>query len=104
VTLYPAGYMGLRLEGMRREENLPIEVAWERAVKMRLGAEATERLKKNGAKSGIPYAHYVRQRCENATRLASISWAYLKVLQAAYKQLQPTRFEDLLVLDHKRLI
>jgi hypothetical protein len=35
VTLYPAGYMGLRLEGTRREETLPIEVAWEYAVKMR---------------------------------------------------------------------
>ena len=31
------------------------------------------------------------------------SWAYLKVLQTAYKQLQPTRFEDLLVLAQKRL-
>jgi type III restriction enzyme len=42
--------------------------------------------------------------CENATRLTSIPWAYLKVLQTAYKQLQPTRFEDLLVLDQKKLL
>jgi type III restriction enzyme len=40
--------------------------------------------------------------CENTTRLAGMPWAYLKVLQAAYKQLQPTRFEDLLVLDQKK--
>jgi hypothetical protein len=30
-------------------------------------------------------------------------WAYLKVLQTAYKQ-QPTRFEDLFVLEQKRII
>jgi type III restriction enzyme len=36
--------------------------------------------------------------CENTTRLAGKPWAYLKVLQTAYKQLQPTRFEDLFVL------
>jgi hypothetical protein len=29
---------------------------------------------------------------------------YLKVLQTAYIQLQPTRFEDLLVLDPKKLL
>jgi hypothetical protein len=62
VTLYPAGYMGLRLEGTRREETLPIEVAWERAVKMRLAAEATDRLKKRAAKAGVSYAHYARRR------------------------------------------
>jgi type III restriction enzyme len=36
--------------------------------------------------------------CENTTRLAGKPWAYLKVLQTAFKQLQPTRFEDLFVL------
>jgi type III restriction enzyme len=36
--------------------------------------------------------------CENATQLTGKPWAYLKVLQTAYKQLQPTEFEDLLVL------
>jgi type III restriction enzyme len=40
--------------------------------------------------------------CENTTRLAGKSWAYLKVLQTAYKQLQPTRFEDLFVLVETR--
>jgi type III restriction enzyme len=36
--------------------------------------------------------------CENATQLTGEPWAYLKVLQTAYKQLQPTEFADLLVL------
>jgi hypothetical protein len=36
--------------------------------------------------------------CENATQLTGIRWAYLKVVQTAYNQLQPTRFSDLLVL------
>jgi type III restriction enzyme len=42
--------------------------------------------------------------CENTTRLAGRPWAYLKVLQAAYRQLQPTRFEDLFVLEQKSLV
>jgi type III restriction enzyme len=42
--------------------------------------------------------------CENTTRLAGKPWAYMKVLQTAYKQLQPTRFEDLLVLEQKKLL
>jgi type III restriction enzyme len=42
--------------------------------------------------------------CENATRLTGKPWAYLKVLQTAYKQLQPTRFEDLLVLNQTKLL
>jgi type III restriction enzyme len=39
--------------------------------------------------------------CENTTRLTGKPWAYSKVLQTAYKQLQPTRFEDLFVLEEK---
>jgi type III restriction enzyme len=43
--------------------------------------------------------------CENTTRLTSKSWAYVIVRQTAYKQLQPTRFEDLLVLvEQKKFI
>jgi type III restriction enzyme len=42
--------------------------------------------------------------CENTTRLAGKPWAYLKVLQTAYKQLQPTRFEDLFVLEQKKAL
>ena len=41
--------------------------------------------------------------CENTTRLAGSSWAYLKVLQTAYKQLQPNRFDDLFVLKPSKL-
>jgi len=42
--------------------------------------------------------------CENVTRLVDTPWAYLKVLQTAYKQLQPTQFEDLFVLGSNRLL
>jgi hypothetical protein len=42
--------------------------------------------------------------CENATQLTGKPWAYVKVLQTAYKQRQPTRFEDLLVLEQKKLL
>jgi type III restriction enzyme len=42
--------------------------------------------------------------CENTTRLTGQPWAYLKVLQTAYKQLQATRFEDLFVLVEKKLL
>ena len=42
--------------------------------------------------------------CENTTQLTSEPWAYVKVLQTAYKQLQPHRFEDLLVLKQKELL
>jgi type III restriction enzyme len=42
--------------------------------------------------------------CENTTQLTGKPWAYVKVLQTSYKQLQPTRFEDLLVLDQKKLL
>jgi hypothetical protein len=61
VTLLSGGLYGLA-SCTRREETLPIEVAWERAVKMRLAAEATDRLKKKAAKAGVPYAQYVRRR------------------------------------------
>jgi type III restriction enzyme len=42
--------------------------------------------------------------CENTTRLAGQPWAYRIVLQTAYKQLQPTRFEDLFVLEQRKLM
>jgi type III restriction enzyme len=42
--------------------------------------------------------------CENTTKLTGKPWAYVKVLQTAYKQLQPTRFEDLFVLEQKKLL
>jgi type III restriction enzyme len=42
--------------------------------------------------------------CENTTKLTGKPWAYVKVLQTAYKQLQPMRFEDLFVLQQKKLL
>lgn len=42
--------------------------------------------------------------CENTTSLTGKPWAYVKILQTAYKQLQPNRFEDLLVLEQKKLV
>jgi type III restriction enzyme len=42
--------------------------------------------------------------CENTTSLTGKSWAYLKVLQTAYKQLQPMLFEDLFVLQQNKLL
>ncbi len=42
--------------------------------------------------------------CENTTKLTGKPWAYVKVLQTAYKQLQPNLFEDLLVLKQKELL
>jgi len=42
--------------------------------------------------------------CENTSRLSGNPWAYLKVLETAYKQLQPNRFEDLFVLGGDKLL
>jgi type III restriction enzyme len=42
--------------------------------------------------------------CENTTRLTGKPWAYRKVLQTAYAQLQATTFADLLVLGQQQLI
>jgi type III restriction enzyme len=42
--------------------------------------------------------------CENATKLTRNPWAYVKILQTAYKQLQPTRFEDLFVLEQRKFL
>jgi hypothetical protein len=50
VTMYPAGHFGLRLEGTRHEETIPIEVVFERAVKMRLAFEKAEKQRKRDAK------------------------------------------------------
>jgi hypothetical protein len=66
VTLHPAGYIGFRLEGTRREETMPIEAAWERAVKMRLALETTERLKRKAEKAGVSYAYYMRRTRRSA--------------------------------------
>jgi type III restriction enzyme len=42
--------------------------------------------------------------CENTSKLTGNPWAYFKILQTAYKKLQPTQFEDLFVLAQKELI
>ncbi len=45
VTLYPAGYIGLRLEKCRYEETLSIRAAYETAVKARVMRKQAERHK-----------------------------------------------------------
>lgn len=45
VTLYPAGFIGLRLEKCRREETLSIRAAYETAVQTRVMHGRSERLK-----------------------------------------------------------
>jgi hypothetical protein len=45
VTLYPAGFIGLRLEKCRREETLSLRAAYETAVKTRVLRERAERHK-----------------------------------------------------------
>lgn len=46
ITLYPAGFIGLRLEGTRREETIPLEHVYERAIKMRLALAKAEKAAK----------------------------------------------------------
>lgn len=62
VTVCPAGHIGLRLEGTRQEETMPIMAAWERAVKMRLAAEATAKLQKKADKAGVSLRVYVQRK------------------------------------------
>lgn len=50
ITVYPAGFIGLRLEGTRTEETIPIEAAYERAIKMRLASEQLEKARARKAK------------------------------------------------------
>jgi len=45
VTLYPAGYIGLRPEKCRREETISLRAAWEAAVISRVQHEKSERSK-----------------------------------------------------------
>lgn len=45
VTLYPAGFIGLRLEKRRHEETLSLRAAYETAVKTRVMRECAERHK-----------------------------------------------------------
>jgi hypothetical protein len=50
ITIYPHGYIGLRLEGTRSEETLPIQAAYERAIKMRLASAQLEKARAKKAK------------------------------------------------------
>ena len=45
VSIYPAGFIGLRLERTRQEELLPIEAAYDVAVKMRVYSERVSKKK-----------------------------------------------------------
>ena len=42
--------------------------------------------------------------CENTSRLTGKPWAYLKVLQTEYNNLQPAEFSDLYVLGKQKII
>lgn len=50
VTLYPAGFLGLRLEKTRREEVLPLQAAYDVAVKMRVASEKSKKAAERKAK------------------------------------------------------
>lgn len=50
VTIYPAGFLGLRLQGTRREETLPIVTAYEQAVKARVALERMQKGKERKAR------------------------------------------------------
>lgn len=43
VTLYPAGFIGLRLERCRREETISLEGVYEAAVKSRVAHERAQK-------------------------------------------------------------
>jgi type III restriction enzyme len=63
--------------------------------------DGTHYLAETKGREDVDVAHKdgaARLWCANATRLTGTPWAYLKVPQAEYDGLQPTRFADLLVL------
>lgn len=45
LTLYPAGFIGLRLEGTRREETMTIDALYDAAVRGRVFRERMEKAK-----------------------------------------------------------
>lgn len=53
VTLYPGGFMGIRLAKTRREETIPIENVYESAVKARVSRERMEKM--NEKRKGKPW-------------------------------------------------
>lgn len=50
VTLYPAGYIGLRLEKCRKEETISLRAAYEAATLSRVQRERSEKAKAKGTK------------------------------------------------------
>jgi hypothetical protein len=50
IIVYPAGFIGFRLQGTRTEERIPIQAAYERAIKMRLAFEKAEKARKRKEK------------------------------------------------------
>jgi hypothetical protein len=51
VTLYPTGFIGLRLEKTRTEETLSLAAAFETAVRARVAYERSRKTKRNGGRS-----------------------------------------------------
>lgn len=52
VTLYPSGTIGLRLEGTRTEEVLPLDAVYSLAVKARVMRTKMEKVRSFKAKRG----------------------------------------------------
>ena len=51
ITLYPSGVIGLRLERTRQEELLPLQTAYETAVRARVAFERARKSKRKGGRS-----------------------------------------------------
>lgn len=50
VCIYPAGFIGLRLQGTRREETIPLSSVYERAIKTRVAYEHMLKIKERKEK------------------------------------------------------
>jgi hypothetical protein len=51
ITLYPTGFIGLRLEKTRQEETLPLTAAYEMAVRARVAFERAQKARRKGGQS-----------------------------------------------------
>jgi hypothetical protein len=51
VTLYPTGFIGLRLEKTRQEETPSLSAAYEMAVRARVAFERSRKAKRKGGRS-----------------------------------------------------
>jgi hypothetical protein len=72
VTLYPAGFIGLRLEKCRREETLSMRAAFEAAVQTRVmhGVARRRQRRPRFARQVLPFR---RSACWRCSRSASRS-------------------------------